>query len=115
MRLTNEYNLSTKHPDLAKEWHPTKNGELKPTEFTPGSDKKVWWFCEKGHEWPATIGDRSRGGGCPKCREERIGELVRRAALKKGSLAEKHPDLAKEWHKTKNGELTPSDVTPGSH
>ena len=55
MRLTNEYNLSTKHPNLAEEWHPDRNGDLKPTDFTPGSDEKVWWLCEKGHEWEATI------------------------------------------------------------
>ena len=32
--------LSVTHPDLAKEWHPTKNGELTPNDVTAGSDKK---------------------------------------------------------------------------
>ena len=31
-------------PDLAKQWHPTKNGDLKPMDVTYGSKKKVWWY-----------------------------------------------------------------------
>ena len=29
------------------------------------------------------------------------------------SLAETHPEVAKQWHPTKNGDLTPYDVTKG--
>lgn len=31
------------------------------------------------------------------------------------SLAEKRPDLAKEWNYEKNGNLRPEDVTVNSH
>jgi hypothetical protein len=31
-------------PHLVKEWHPTKNGDLTPDDFTHGSNKKVWWL-----------------------------------------------------------------------
>ena len=34
-------------------------------------------------------------------------------AKSKKSLAETHPELVKEWHPTKNGTLTPQDVTHG--
>ena len=34
-------------PDLVKEWHPTLNEELMPDEVTFGSNKSVWWLCEK--------------------------------------------------------------------
>ena len=34
------------HPDLAAEWHPTKN-TLTPTEVRPGSNRKVSWLCSK--------------------------------------------------------------------
>ena len=67
-------NLLVKHPELAKQWHPTKNGKLKPYDVTPGSGKKVWWICEKGHEWEAVIANRTGDGrGCPHphCRRER--------------------------------------------
>ena len=30
------------YPDLAAEWHPTKNGEKLPEDFLHGSNKKVW-------------------------------------------------------------------------
>ena len=47
--IKGENDLATLHPALAKEWHPTKNGNLKPGDVSPGSSKKVWWLCSKGH------------------------------------------------------------------
>lgn len=54
-------------PDLAKEWHYEKNKDLKPNQFTYGSDKRVWWICKNNHEYQAIIGSRTRGTGCKKC------------------------------------------------
>ena len=99
--------LATTNPDLAAQWHPEKNGGLKPNEVMAGSGKKVWWRCEKGHEWQATIANRAKGTGCPYC-------CGRTAARGVNDLATKRPDLAAQWHPTKNGELTPKDVTAGS-
>lgn len=50
-----------------KEWHPTKNAGLKPSNWTAGASKKVWWICRKGHEWQAAFKARLRGKGCPLC------------------------------------------------
>ena len=56
------------YPLIAKEWHPTKNGNLKPNMFKPHSDYKAWWMCPVcGNEYEATIGHRSYGTGCKKC------------------------------------------------
>ena len=33
--------------------------------------KKVWWICEKGHNFEATIDNRTKGSGCPLCSHER--------------------------------------------
>lgn len=63
--------LSTLNSTLSKEWNYEKNGNLRPENFTVGSQKKVWWKCKKGHEWQATIGHRSKGNGCPFCNSER--------------------------------------------
>ena len=63
--------LSTTHPELISEWHPTLNGELSLTRFSKGSGQKVWWLCAKGHEWTARIADRSAGSGCPECAKAR--------------------------------------------
>ena len=54
---------------LIKEWHSTKNGTLNPRNVKPGYNRKVWWVCENGHEWQATINRRLRDGGCPNCIE----------------------------------------------
>ena len=115
MKLSSHHNLAVKNPELAKLWHPTRNGDLTPAQVTPGSDRKVWWKCSRGHEWEASIGSRARGRGCPYCAKEKIGKKIRKAALKRsGSLVDRDPELAKEWHPTKNGELTPTQVTPGN-
>jgi len=116
VRLSSENNLKRKFPRLAKQWHPTKNGELTPENVTPKSGKKVWWVCEKcGHEWKAMVNNRSdKGQGCPECGRKKSGEtLVKNKIAKIGSLAD-NSDVAKEWHPTKNGKLTPYDVTSGS-
>ena len=63
--------LVTTNPELAIEWHPTRNEPFSPTMVTSGSHKKVWWKCSKGHEWQATIDNRNRGNRCPQCAIEK--------------------------------------------
>ncbi|MFL2739272.1 MAG: zinc-ribbon domain-containing protein, partial [bacterium] len=43
--------LLSEHPEISSEWHQTKNGDLKPSEVTYSSNKKVWWLCPKGHSY----------------------------------------------------------------
>jgi hypothetical protein len=97
--------LAEVNPKLAKQWHPTKNGELTPYKFTSGSSNKVWWKCDKGddHEWATKICHMSNGGGCPICSN--------RITVLSNCLATLKPELSKDWHPTKNGNLTPFDVT----
>lgn len=74
----NEKNcLATKNPELAKEWHPTRNGDLNPNMVFGGSHKKVWWVCSKcGKEWEAQIKSRHlKGYGCGSCTTNYRGEL----------------------------------------
>jgi len=101
-------NLAISNPELASQWHPTKNDKLTPADVTAGSDKKAWWKCPKGsdHEWDAKVQERSRGNGCPICSGKRV--------VKSNSLAFINPELSKQWHPTKNGTLTPWDVIAGS-
>ena len=67
-----ENSLAKLYPALASEWHPTKNGNLTPEMFTPGSNERVWWLCEKGHEWKTKICHRCSGSGCPECYRDKI-------------------------------------------
>ena len=61
--------LAEVNPELAKQWHTSKNGDLTPNDFIPGSENKVWWQCDKAedHEWKSTIKNRSKGSGCGVC------------------------------------------------
>ena len=100
--------LATAYPIIAKQWHPTQNGELRPNSISPHSNKKVWWVCERGHEWQAIVSSRTNGRGCPYC----SGKAV---LIGYNDLATTRPNLAKEWHTTKNGSLTPQMFSKGSH
>ena len=64
--------LATTHPQLAKEWHPTKNGDLKPNKIASGTHDSFWWQCKHGHEWEATAHDRIQGNGCPYCSNRKV-------------------------------------------
>ena len=107
--------VATLNPSLAAEWHPTKNGEMTPSDVLPYSNKKYWWICEKGHEWQAVVASRSYGRGCPYCKGiNRSAKRISYIIAKNGSLESNFPALAAEWHPTLNGELHPSEVTVSS-
>lgn len=74
IRPSPDYNLNVLFPDVASEWHPTKNSPLKPDQVLPASMMKVWWKCSKGHEWFASINNRYAGNGCPYCSNRKIGK-----------------------------------------
>ena len=52
--------LLSEYPELIKEWHPSRNGDSSPEQFTCGNKKKAWWLCPKGHSYVATIDHRTR-------------------------------------------------------
>ena len=99
--------LTTTHPYLLEEWNYEKNTDIKPTEVSFGSEKKVWWHCKNNHEWKASIGDRVHGRGCPYCSNRRI-------LSGSNTIDITNPDIAKMWNYEKNGDMKPSDVTVGS-
>ena len=61
--------FETKHPDLVKEWHPTKNLPLLPSDITGEYKEEVWWRCTKcNQDWKRAVMVRTRGdAGCPIC------------------------------------------------
>ena len=108
-KVLSGYNdLQTLNPELAKEWNYEKNGSLNPINVTAGSNKKVWWRCEKGHEWQAMIKHRNKGSGCPYCAGQRVLKGF-------NDLQTLNPTLAKEWNYERNNGLTPADVLPNSN
>lgn len=100
--------LATAFPDLMREWHPTLNVGVSPEELLPGTHRKVWWKCSKGHEWRAQVKSRVQGSGCPVCSNRKIN-------VGENDLATTHPEIAAQWHPTKNGTRTPYSVVGGHH
>ena len=104
---TKENCLAQTHPHLIAKWNYQKNIEITPNDLTAGSNKKVWWNCEKGHEWKATVWAIVNGGLCPICCGQQALEGY-------NDLQNLHPDIAKEWHPFKNAPLLPTQITSGS-
>ena len=100
--LTGFNDLSSQNPELAAQWHPTLNGERKPELTLTGGRQKIWWLCAEGHHWEAGIYTRARSG-CPFCGFKRLWPGF-------NDLATVSPDMAAEWHPSKNGDLTPKDI-----
>ncbi len=63
--------LAEANPKLALQWHPTKNGKIKPEDVAANSGIYAWWLCENGHEWNAVVASRNSGVGCPECFNEK--------------------------------------------
>lgn len=105
-----KYNdLETKFPKLAKQWNFKKNTPLTPREVVPGSNKKHWWTCPKGHDYEAQVSKRTlRGTGCPVCSNNHVLKGF-------NDLATTHPHLAKEWSKSKNLNKKPTEVIAGTN
>ncbi len=71
-RTAVEDSIAVLLPKLAAEWHPSKN-TLLPTDVRPGSNRKVWWLCAKGHrDWEATVGGRGAWQRLPEMFWKRI-------------------------------------------
>ena len=53
------------YPEIAREWHPTKNPNIWPYECAPWFRAVVWWKDEQGREWRQSIRDRVLGRSIP--------------------------------------------------
>lgn len=89
--------------ELVAQWHPVLNGTLSPSDVSGGSKRSVWWLGACGHEWEAIITSRSHGSGCPVCAGKRL-------LAGFNDFGTRHPDIAKEWHPTLNGDVTPEQL-----
>ena len=100
-----DYNFATEYPELAREWHPTKNGSDSPVNYLPGTHAKKWWKCSAGpdHEWPAKIVFKNAiiQRMSPAAQMDRLSVT--------NSLATKNPLISKYWNVEKN-KILPSDV-----
>jgi len=82
------HSIESHAPEIASQWHPTRNGNLELEQIGINSVRRVWWLdpvC--GHEWEETVRNRDKYERlrCPTCR----------TIL--DSLTWRYPELAAEW------------------
>ncbi len=95
--------LATLRPDLAAQW---ADDRFSAADVTVGSSKKVLWRCSEGHEWSASVVERSsRNAGCTVCSGRSVQVGV-------NDLATLRPALVAEWA---DDRLLPTAVTVGSN
>lgn len=79
-----------------------RGNEIKPTEVSIGSHKKVIWKCKLGHEWIATVKSRTiNRTGCPYCSHNKV-------LAGFNDLATLFPEVANEW--SDKNEKKPTEV-----
>ena len=94
---------------LSKCWNIELNHGLKPDNISPGSHRKVWWTCEKGHSWRAAVFSVVLNDcDCPYC-------TGKKAMPGETDLVTLFPQLAKQWDVEKNVDVDPRTVLPFSH
>ncbi|WP_432176680.1 zinc-ribbon domain-containing protein [Streptomyces sp. Tue6028] len=101
--------LAEVRPDLAAEFHAELNAPWAATDLTSGSDRKMYWHCvaNLGHApYLQSIANR-RKSGCPAC--------VNRVVTENNSLLAVSPQIAAQWHPSKNGSVSPGEIVAGSN
>lgn len=101
--------ISSLFPDIAAEWHPSRNQGRSPDTVEANSKQAAWWQCRESpeHVWQATPYSRTvKGVGCLFCDDERV--------TVSESLLGRFPKVAAEWHPYKNGARCPDEIRPDS-
>jgi hypothetical protein len=104
--------LADLFPEVASQWHPSKNGDHQSRDVKPKSSRRAWWLCPAApdHEWEATVASRSSGRGCPFCAPF---NTLPSSTNNFGDHGP--PEIVAEWDDAANGGLGPRDVTRRSH
>lgn len=88
----------TTHPEIARELCDEKNGGVTAVDITHGSEKKLWWKCDMGHEYESVVSSRtSRKNGCPYCAGRKVWVGFNDLATTHPSLAHQLIDEKKRW------------------
>lgn len=97
-KVNDTNSVASQYPYLVKEWDFDKNGDLIPENVSYGSNKLIWWKCNKcGRSWKALVSTRNDGHGCPYCAGEKSTEIY--------NLLICFPEIIKEWNYNKNSKL----------
>ncbi len=95
-RQTLADSLSNLYPDISKEWHPTKNGNITPNLVSAETHDQYYWLCPNGHMYKASVKNRVRmHSGCPYCSNQKILKGF-------NDLETTHPEIALDYDNQKN-------------
>lgn len=100
-------------PNMIALWDWDKNTR-DPHDLSARSGIKVWWKCHCGKSWEERPSYRyNLLPNCMECSMKKLNDRKNKRAIKKGGTwGENNPKLAKQWHPTLNGNITPYDITP---
>ncbi len=100
--------MAAMRPDLAAQFHVSKNAPLTAETVVPGTSRKLWWQCHLKHEWETTGDNRVRSNtGCPYCSNKKVWAGF-------NDMAATNPNLASQFHESKNAPLRATDVVAGT-
>lgn len=100
-----KYSFPQHYPELIKYWDFARNN-VNPYTIFPCSSYFAWWTCERGHSIYQQVRVRMRYNECREC-----AKLTKKV---EGSLADIHPELAKQWDNKRNFPVTPRNIKPRS-
>lgn len=55
------------NPQLIAQWDAERNAPDQLSDPALSSGDRVWWKCQNGHHWIASIANRAYGKNCPRC------------------------------------------------
>lgn len=89
-------------------WHSAKNGDLKPSQVSDRTAKRIWLQCPTcGYEWRESLrGTRKESRKCPSC-HGRMGHYFTKGS---NDLGSKRPDVARQLDLELNGGLRAEDL-----
>jgi hypothetical protein len=103
------------YPEIANEIDRTVPDQPNGEDLLPQSNKKLWWRCQFGHLYQATVQQRTKHHRqCPECLslalvpDHKRGKRLSIAY----NLASEYPDIADELHRSLNGDITAAEVSP---
>lgn len=95
-----EKTLAYVKPFLIDQWDRNKNFPLLPNMVPANGKQKVWWICDRGHEWETHLYSRN-SVECKFCNRERPRKTRLDWTITKTKIAS-------EWHPTKNKSEIPN-------
>lgn len=97
----------TVYPELLKEWCYDKN-KLLPEETIGGTNKDIWWQCDKGHKFKSSVAARLKGCGCPYCSGHQHLKGY-------NDIATTNPEILEEWDYERNNKMgiLPENIRKG--